>query len=203
MPDLPQGRRIHRNIRANIEYCGGDVQIKYPETFALGFRQPYLLSWIAHNPRYDEVYGIEDCVEEVEALQEPVKWITSCGAEDPQNQQDDRDFNEPYGRAVHHIRSVVKQELLLHFTICDIPLMSASLGIDNLEDLRDKSRKEEEAQTTGVVLPPQLLDYGDLSIQSEREDQAGNDQTSRSGYYPVRSHTEGILEVGYDARWWL
>ena len=125
MPDLPERYHIHCSVGHNIEdrrgyIPGEDVQTfallrgqqaKLPSklhgALALSIRQPGLLSRTAKKYRDEDPQGVEDCVQNVQGLEHPIKWIPFLRAEHAQDQKQDGKLGEADCRAVNDVRVVI------------------------------------------------------------------------------------------------
>ena len=87
VPDFPERDEIHCEVGHNVEGCGCDVKGGYTHAFSRRVEKPYLFARVAKENGNKEINGVEDGVEDIQSLQNPVEGVQFFGAENAQHEE--------------------------------------------------------------------------------------------------------------------
>ena len=96
VPRLPKRGCVHGYVGHYIESCAGYVEIEDCQAFSRSALHPIFLSWVTSKYWDEEENRVEYRIENVEALEYPVKYIAFLRTEYADHQKYDREFCEAY-----------------------------------------------------------------------------------------------------------
>ena len=94
MPDQIYRRAQHQDVRGHIENGGCDVCSFALQTLPWVLRDPYLGVRRVEIDEYNKIDGVEQCIDNGQALHEPPEYTALDGQKDSQDEKKDRQLSE-------------------------------------------------------------------------------------------------------------